>query len=160
MVCVYLLSSMSVSVTSLIEEAVVEIIRNSQQDLTNPQIRTKLHQMKFTCNKREINQTLHELKNRNVLQFQSINNYNYWRLSACDNSISSSIVPLPLKIEEDDVLIQVKQNALHWKNRSPTNELPKRLDKIENFVDNCALKGLSREVLKQISQDIFKNGWD
>ena len=172
-------NNVSTSTTLSLEQAIVEIIKNSKHNLTNTEIRTQLHQKKISCVKRDINKTLHELKNRNVLQVQTINNYNHWKLSTSEISTSSEICvmqvnnhnssssnsSMDVSVKMDDgsyslLLSQVKQKALKWKNSGSTNILPTRFDRIVKFIENSVLNEISPEVLREIAQDIVKNGWE
>ena len=150
---------------SPLEDPIIAIITNSVQDLTNPQIRTKLHQQGVACKKSEINKTLHDLKDRGVLQTYVIDKYNYWKLTPCPLIEEVKECTNLKEIKEEAatpysvLLLQVRQTAAAWKNGCPTNVLPMKPVKIINFIENSVHKGLDPDLLIKLTEDIVRHGW-
>ena len=144
---------------SSFEQVVVNIIRESgTEDLTNQQIRARVHQMQVVCTKYDVNKTLHDLKKRGVLQSETVGSNNHWKLQS--SLVTTDDENAYDAIAYDSLVRHAKQNAATWRNSSPTNVLPVRLDKIVKFIENCALKGLRHEVLTRIAREIYENGWE
>ena len=151
----------SVTIDQQLEKEITDLLSNNP-NLTNQEIRKRLHQNKSNATKYQINTTLHTLARKGVLVYQIKDTNKYWKLV-----LGPSQKDEPVKVEvetgEDGyqlVLEKVKTQAAIWKTRNPTNVFPTRPDRIANFIENCALKGLSLELRTKIAQDLFKNGWD
>lgn len=145
-----------------IRAEVLRLLRESP-NLTNQQIRKRLHEKGLKFTKTQLNTTLHELGREKTLVYEIKGNDKFWKVFQPELILPR---PNPVKEESDEVkeykalLEKVKSQASLWKESNPTNLFPKRKDKIENFVENSLIQGLSPELYKKIAQDLFLYGWD
>lgn len=142
-----------------LEEAILEIL-GENPNLTNQEIRKRLHRSKSHggVTKYNINTTLHTLLSKGVLLYQVVGINKCW-------SIVQNLPAKVEKVKEDEeeyesVLKRVKEKASIWKLRNSTSVYPTRPDRIANFIENSALKGLSPELYVKLSLEISVNGWD
>lgn len=122
-------------------------------------MRKRLHQNQphLSITKYQVNTTLHILAQKGLLVYEIKGTNKHWNLLVNNKKDE------PLKEESraaEKTLEKVKAQAALWKSKNPTNTFPTRLDKISNFIENCALKGLPTEERNRIAQELYLHGWD
>lgn len=152
------------SLTLSLEEIVLVLLRESP-NLTNQEVRKRLHQNQphLSITKYQVNTTLHILAWKGVLVYQIKDTNKYWSIPTTTENNKEEPPKTETRCEDKDYLLtleKVKKQAALWKSRNPTNTFPTRLDKIANFIENCALKGLPLEQRNRVAQDLYLNGWD
>jgi len=132
-------------------------------NLTNQQIRKRLHEKKFQLTKTELNTTLHQLSREKTLVYEIKGENKFWKIhqELPTTKVKKEVV---VEMEQRDreykaLLEKVKKQAAIWKESNPANTFPKRKDKIANFVENSLVTGLSPELYTKIAQDLFLYGW-
>ncbi len=154
----------------ILRSQIISIIASSTQPLTNPQIRSKLHQLGVTCVKYDINSKLHQMRNCGILDFLQQNGYNYWYLSSptliddINNNNNNKCCSCAHHDAYEDYnyqqkLLEVRNLALNWKNTSDTHILPTRMNKISNFIRNNIDRSIGDVMLRKITFDIITHGW-
>lgn len=156
-----------------LEEDIGALLRE-RPGLTNQAIRKALHAngRHSGVTKYDINTTLHWMHSTGLLQYQHVGRDKCWNLMVSSPSPSSSSpchtmtkelsVKKEVMDEEEykETLKLIKERAAFWKTRNPNSVYPRRSDKIANFIENCALTGLTPELYKKLALDISQNGWD
>jgi hypothetical protein len=171
----------------ILQSRIIFIISSYILCLTNPQIRTKLHQLGIVCTKYEINTKLHQMKENGILSSYNQNGYNYWYLlkcptptrggggggggggiqftkKTCPTDVGDMITHITDQAFDVDhnyqmKLQEVRNLAANWKNANTTNVLPLRSNKISNFIRNSLAPNLGDETLRKITFDIITYGW-